>query len=136
MIPVVSDLTIDFEESEHVIQPSFTYRADFEKGEIKGTTDEIEALKQSIFCRLMTERGAYPIYSEKYGLPMNELIGQSAPLVYVSIANAITETLLEDDRITDVSGFVFDTDRKNVTVSFYVDSIFGNMNFEEVEIGV
>lgn len=116
--------------------PSLTYKADFDKQIISGTVDGIEALRQSIYCRLMTERGAYPIYSELYGIPMTILSGQSAPKVYVSIANAITETLLDDDRITGVSGFVFDTDRKSVTVSFTVESVFGNMNFEEVELNV
>lgn len=136
MIPV-SDLTIaNIEIAEELILPSLTYKMDFDKGQIQGETDGIEALRQSVYFRLMTERGAYPIYSEKYGLPMNELIGQSAPLVYVSIASAITETLLEDDRITAVYGFIFDTDRANVTVSFNVASVFGKLDFEEVELYV
>ncbi len=136
MIPV-SDLTIsNIEVAEEVILPSLTYKMDFDKGHVQSETDGIEALRQSVYCRLMTERGAFPIYSEKYGLPMNELIGQSAPLVYVSIASAITETLLEDDRITAVYGFVFDTDRTNVTVSFNVTSVFGKLDFKEVELYV
>lgn len=132
MIPVSDSVIANIEIAEEVILPSLTFRIDFDKGKIQGETDDVEALKQSVFCRLMTERGKFPIYSEKYGLPMNELIGQSSPLVYVSITSAITETLLDDDRITDVYGFIFDTDKENVTVTFNIDSIFGKTTFEEV----
>ncbi len=127
MIPVLSDLIIDFTEAEEIVQPSITYKADFDGEKINGTIDGIDAVKQSVFCRLMTECGAYPIYSDKYGLPMNDLIGKPAPLIYVQIADAVTETLLDDDRITGVSNFIFDTGRKNVTVTFTVDTIFGNL---------
>lgn len=134
MIPVSDSLIVNIENTEKVTFPSLTFRIDFDKGRIQGETDDIEALKQAVFCRLMTERGISPIFSEKYGLPMNELIGQSAPLVYVSLASAITETLLDDDRITKVYGFIFDTDKKNVTVTFNIDSIFGKTTFEEVSL--
>lgn len=136
MIPVsASDIgNIEFDNTEEIIQPSLTFKIDFDKGIFSGLTDGVDALKQSIVCRLMTERGNYPILSETYGLPMNELLGQSAPLVYVSVANAITETLLEDDRIISVSGFIFDADSKSICVSFNVESIFGTMNFKEVSL--
>lgn len=136
MLPLISDAIIDFESAEEVIRPSRTYRVDFDAGMAQGHTDEIGTLKQAIFCRLMTERGLFPIYSQSYGLPFQTLVGQSVPLVYVNIANAITETLLEDDRINAVSGFIFDTDKRNITVSFQVSSIYGDLDFEEVELNV
>lgn len=126
--------TIRFERTEQETEPSLTYRIDFEKGTVSGVLDGIEALRQSVFCRLSTMRNTYDIYSDRYGIPMNNLIGQTAPLIFVSIANALTETLLDDDRITGVSGFIFDTDKKTVTVSFTVSTVFGNMNFEEVSL--
>lgn len=136
MIPVsASDIgNIEFDNIEEIIQPSLTLKIDFDKGCLSGFTDGTEALKQAVICRLTTEREQFSIFSETYGLPMNELLGQSAPLVYVSVANAITETLLEDDRITSVSDFVFNTDSKSVSVNFNVQSIFGTMNFEEVSL--
>lgn len=134
MIPASQSLIINIESAEKVTLPSLTFRIDFDKCRIQGFSDDAEALRQDIFCRLMTERGSSPIFSEKYGLPMNELIGQNTPLVYVSVASAITETLLEDDRILNVYGFIFDTDREKITVTFNIDSVFGKTAFEEVTL--
>ena len=137
MIPTaISDIgTVEFDSTEEVISSSLTFKLDFDKGTATGTVDGIEALKQAVFCRLMTEKNMYSIYEEyEYGLPMNSLLGQSTPLVYVSVANAITQTLLEDDRIISVSGFIFDTDCEGVSVTFDVESIFGTLNFEEVSL--
>lgn len=134
MIPVSDSAIADVSIENMTVQPSLTFGIDFDRGIINGKIDELEALKQSVLCRLMTEKNLYPIYSEKYGLPMNELIGQSSPLVYVSVTNAISETLLEDDRITSVYGFSFDTDRDNMTVSFNISTVFGTTTFEEVEL--
>ena len=136
MIPVsASDVgNIEFDNTEEIIQPSLTFKIDFDKGVFSGLTDGVEALKQAVICRLMAERERFLIFSETYGLPMNEFLGQSAPLVYVSVVNAITETLLEDDRIISVSGFIFDADSKSICVSFNVESIFGIMNFKEVSL--
>ena len=134
MIPALNIEISDIEPDEPSVLSSLTYAVDFDHKSVSGVVDGIEALKQSVFCRLMTERGTLSFASLKYGLPKNELIGQSAPLVYVSLVNAITETLLEDDRILTVYGFIFDTDRKNVTVTFNIDSVFGTLLFEEVTI--
>lgn len=136
MIPVTaSDIgTIEFDNTEEVIRPSLTFKMDFDKGTVSGTVDEVEALKQAVICRLLTQSEKYDIYSDMYGIPLNEMLGQSAPLVYVSVANSIESTLLDDDRILSVSGFVFNADSKNVNVSFNIESVFGTVNFEEVSL--
>lgn len=134
MTPVINGSIANVIPDDETRMSSLTFRIDFDKKIIQGTVDETEALKQSVFCRLMTIRGQHPICDENYGLPLFELLGQHSPLVYVLLAKSITETLLEDDRILSVTGFVFDTDRKAVTVSFTVKSVFGNVNFEEVSL--
>jgi len=131
---IISEIT--FDEAEQVRQPSYTYHADFDTGRVAGHLDGVEALKQSIMCRLLTVQGIHQVYSGGYGLPMNDLIGLPSPLVYVRIRDAIVKTLMEDDRITAVGDFIFDTDRKNVTVSFTAYTIYGPENFEEVALNV
>ena len=117
MIPIINNGLL-LTETEQEIPPSATYAVNFENGTAQGRIDGVEALQQSVFCRLSTTQGQYSIYSDAYGLPIHTLLGQPVPLVYVNIADAITRTLLEDDRITGVTDFVFDTDKKQVTVSF------------------
>lgn len=136
MIPVTaSDIgSVVFDNIEPVILPSLTFKIDFEKQCINGNIDETEALKQSIYCRLLTQKKQFGIYTEPYGLDFNNLLGQNAPLVYIQIANGITETLLEDDRILSCSGFVFDIKSGNVSVNFNVTSVFGEVTVEEVII--
>lgn len=134
MTPVMNSNIADISLDEEMKMPSSTFRIDFEKKIIRGMIDEIEALKQSVFCRLMTIRGQDPICDKNYGLPLFDILGHHSPLVYVLLAGSITETLLEDDRILSVTGFVFDTDRKTVAVSFTVKSVFGNVKFEEVSL--
>lgn len=136
MKPDISDITINIAEAERVIYPSYTYKAYFDKERVNGHTDELDALVQSVYCRLRTQRGQFPIYGELYGLPLNELIGQTAPLVYVNITSAITETLLDDDRITGVGNFVYDVSGNSVTVSFQVSSVFGEADIEGVNVNV
>ncbi len=134
MTPVINSSIANVIPDEETRMSSLTFRIDFDKKIIHGTADGIEALKQSVFCRLMTIRGENYICDDNYGVPLYDLLGQPSPLVYVLLANSITQTLLEDDRILFVSDFVFDTDKKSVTVSFAVQSVFGIVNFEEVSL--
>ena len=115
MIPKVDNdlLTLEVET-----QPSLTYALDIEHGRIRGMVDELESLRQAIYLILSTERYAYLIYSWNYGVELVELIGQPK------------EALLQDDRITAVDGFEFETGKKTVHVTFTVHSIFGDLEVE------
>lgn len=134
MTPISSIEIIDTELTEDVSVGTTDYCIDFERGLINGQIEDIEALKQAVYMRLNTELNLYNMYTENYGLPMNDLIGQAAPLVYVLIANAISETLLEDKRILSVSDFIFDTTGTCTTVNFRIQSIFGDVEIEELSI--
>ena len=125
---IIADIA--FVDAERKIQPSQTYQVDFDAGTVRGGLDGLEALKQSIFLRLITVLGIHEIYSDAYGLPMNDLLGQSVPKIYVSITNAIRKTLLEDDRILEVGDFVYNTTKKAV------DTVFGQTAFREVSLNV
>ncbi len=134
MTPVINSDITNIRIDEATVSSSLTFGIDFDKKIIRGMIDETEALKQSVFCRLMTIRKQHPIYDDKYGLPLYDLLGQVSPIVYVLLTNSITETLLCDDRILSVSDFIFDTDRKTVKVSFKIQSVFGALYFEEMSI--
>lgn len=116
-------------------QPSLAYALQIEKDRIRSTVDNIESVRQAVYLILCTERYAYLIYSWNYGVELKELIGQSIDYVLPEIKRRVTEALLQDDRITAVDNFDFETGRKTVHVTFTVYTLFGNIETEtEVEI--
>ncbi len=112
-------------ELEEIIEPSKTYRIDFEKGKTIGFCDGVEALKQAIYLILNTERYEYLIYSWNYGSELNELIGKQKDIAESEFKRRITEALLQDDRINNIDNFIFKYDKDCVQVGFTVFSIYG-----------
>ena len=114
-------------------QPSKQHRMDFDRNRILGTCDSLEAVKQSIFKILNTERYAYLIYSWDYGIELMDLYGQPTMYVCPEIERRVKEALSQDDRITSIDEFEFDISRKGVVyVTFTVHTIFGDLNEEMV----
>ena len=134
MIPSVNTvMTAGFEV---VAQPSKQHRMDIENNRIVGTCDGLEAVKQSIFKILNTERYEYLIYSWDYGIELNDLYGQPPVYVCSEIERRVKEALLQDDRITGIDSFEFDTSKKGVvSASFTVHTLFGDTN-EEMAVNV
>lgn len=134
MIP--SRNTILTTELNVTTQPSKQHRMDLDRTRIFGMCDGLEAVKQSIFKILNTERYAYIIYSWNYGIELNDLYGQPVMYVCPEIERRIQEALLQDDRITAVDEFEFDTSKKGVvSVTFTVHTFFGDLN-EEMAVNI
>lgn len=115
--------------------PGHTHKLDIDQGRVKGTTDGRDAVLQAIYLILNVERYAYPIYSRNYGVEMANLIGQPPDYAMSEIKRRITEALEQDDRITGVDDWVFETGRNRVRASFTVYTIYGELEVtKEVEI--
>jgi len=99
MIPQISGAII--EQIEIIPFPSFTYR--LADGQIIGNTDGIEAVQQAVYHILSTERYAYAIYDDNYGVELEKYIGRSFGYLEASIQNTLRDALLQDDRIIDVT---------------------------------
>ena len=112
-------------------QPTKTYKVDFDTDRVAGYVDETEAMKQAIFKILSTERFLYLIYSWNYGIELNAVVGKSYPVFSSEIKRVITEALLADSRITDVTDFrVEQIDKRTARVSFTAETIFGEIPVE------
>lgn len=112
-------------------QPTKTYKVDSDTGRVAGYVDETEAMKQAIFKILSTERFLYLIYSWNYGIELNAVVGKSYPVFSSEIKRVITEALLADSRITDVTDFqVEQIDKRTARVSFTAETIFGEIPVE------
>ena len=123
-------------ELKVVTQPSKQHRMDLDKNRILGTCDGLEAVKQSVYNILNTERYAYLIYSWDYGIELIDLYGKQPMIVCPEIERRVKEALLQDDRITGVDNFEFDTSKKGVvSVTFTVHTLFGDLN-EEMAVNI
>lgn len=100
---------------------------------IVGTVDGLEALKQSIYLMLSVESDQYIIYPYNYGITTLDLIGKPIYYVMAVLPSRITEVLLTDERITDVTDFEFEIMKKNsLHVQFVVHTIYGDIEADKV----
>lgn len=131
IIPIVqSEILEDF---EYETIPSKTYKLNVESNTISGGyIDTIEAIKQTIYCILNTERFEHLIYSWNYGTETKNLIGEYMTYVIPELQRIITEALLQDDRIDEVSDFDFEVYKNKVLAKFKVKTIEGIIEAERV----
>lgn len=132
MIPTGGTIT---RHTELVPAPSRTWKLDLERGRVTGMIDGLEAVRQAVFLILQTERFRHLIYSSDYGMEWNGLIGAAPALVRAELTRRITEALLQDDRIEDVTDFQIDAAGDHMTVRFTVISSYGNFE-QEVSLNV
>lgn len=113
-----------------------TYKLDFDTDKCRYNITGIEALKQSIYKILMTDKYRYLIYSHSYGLDLNNL--HNIHYIKVELPRRIREAIMIDDRVEDVTDFEFtDTkDKSSVSIRFRVKSIYGNFEMERSDINV
>ena len=91
--------------------------------------------RKAVYLILNVERYAYPIYSRNYGSEFSDIIGKPKGYAMSEMKRRITEALLQDDRITGLSGWEFETGRKSVRASFVVHTIYGDVEVSrEVDI--
>lgn len=117
-------------DDEIEVLPSKTYR--ILNGRVAGWIDNLDAIKQSIEKTLLTERFRYEIYSDRFGIELENLIGESKDLVVSEIERIVSESLLIDERIVDLENFtIADIAKENMTINFKVITIFGSFDFEK-----
>ena len=112
-------------------QPSDTYKLDIEHSRVRGMTDEQDAVRQAVYLILNVERYDYPIYPRSYGSELTDLIGKPKDYAMSEIKRRITEALLQDDRITTVDSWEFETGRNWVLARFVAHTIFGEVEAEK-----
>lgn len=123
---------MDFAVVEEKEQPSKTFRMNAEKNVVRGSCDDVEALKQAIFLMLNIERYSCPLVSFNFGAQLSDLIGMPISYCIPQSEYRIRDALTQDERINDVRDFEFDTSRKGILlVKFKVDSIFGTIEIEK-----
>lgn len=123
-----SNIDINLEVTEDV-EASKTYKLSSDN--IKGFIEQLEALKQSIYKVLSTEKYEYPIYSFDYGIELESLTGKDIEYVEIELKRRIEECLIKDTRIEGVDNFIFTGSGDELICTFNVSSIFGNLTIEK-----
>lgn len=134
VLPTTGD-DLDLIAFQFSVQPGLTHKLDIDRDRVRGTTDGRDAVLQAVYLILNVERYAYPIYSRNYGSELSDLIGKPKDYAMSEIKRRITEALMQDDRITSLSDWEFETGRKSVRTSFVVHTIYGDVEAaKEVDV--
>lgn len=105
MLPDLSQYEPDEEEVydfEETVYPDRTYYMNPIHKVIVGYIDGEESLQQAIWKILQTEALEYEIYSESYGIELNDLYGMGKSFVNSEIKNRIESAILLDKRFESV----------------------------------
>lgn len=119
--------------------PSYGYRLDIEPAtpiaekrndkrggnRVRGTVDDLAAVRQAVLMMLATEQNEHPIYPTGYGLQTLDLIGKPHGYAANELRRRISETLLTDNRVTAVHSFQNNSHGDTLAMTFTVDTIFG-----------
>lgn len=121
---------IGVDEEVEVQMPTRTYK--ISNGRVNGWIDDLEAMRQAVEKILLTERFEWVIYSDNYGVEIQDLIGDDFDLIQSEIERVVSEALLADERIESVDNFdLQQTDRSSLLFSFTVLTVFGEINMEQ-----
>jgi Protein of unknown function (DUF2634) len=110
---------IDLSASEVVGQPSRTYVLNTKTKRIYSHIDGLEADAQFVLKTLNTERFAYAIYNDQYGVELETLLGQSPDYVKSVLEHRVRDALMADDRFLDIAKFEI-LEMKDDYISFSV----------------
>jgi phage baseplate assembly protein W len=135
--PITDDTEFaDVTEEDVSPIPTRTYALDLDTGEIGGIIDGEDAIRQFIRKAVLTARFRFLIYDDEYGCELEDLIGQdvSFELLNSEIPRVITEALIYDDRVEDVTNFDIQREGDKLFIAFTVVLTSGNAINEEVTI--
>lgn len=98
---------------------------------IIGFVDNLEAIRQAIYHILMTERYAYLIYDDNYGVELEQYIGKDLDYIQATIEETLREALTYDLRILDVTvNNIEQIDNSTVLINFTVNTEYGDLILE------
>lgn len=109
----------------HTSQPGLTWNIDRRSMRIVGTCDNYDAVRQAVEIILFTDRYKWGIYLPSSGVEYDTLIGRNLGYVAVELKRRITEALKMDERVEGISNYAYTFKGDELTVSFIVNTIYG-----------
>jgi hypothetical protein len=116
---------------EVVAQPSLTYAVDPVTKRIQGKVDGLEAVMQAVQKVLDTERFAYVIYDDQYGIEMESLYGKPEDFVSSVLESRLRDAFLNDERILGFENFaITGISKDSITFNVTVISTHGTFTIQ------
>ena len=124
---------IELEDVEMEDLPTNTFLVDAESEQISGMNNGIEAMRQAVEIMLTTKRFNHQIYTENFGIELDDLIGEDPDYIESVLPDRVREAFSIDERILGEQNFTFTTVGSSMLITFEVVTVFGTFS-TEVEI--
>lgn len=108
-------------------EPGLTWYIDQTTNRILGEVDGYDAVRQAVEIILRTERFKWFIYKPSSGVEYDSLIGLDMGYVATELQRRVKEALSMDSRITGIHGYTAERNGSNLSVSFIVDTVYGEV---------
>lgn len=111
----------------YVSRPSQTWLINRQTMRVQRQVDGLEAVRQAVEIILNTERFRWQIYTDRVGTELDELIGDDSTYIASELPRMVTEALIIDDRILEVTDFLYTVRGDTMTWSFLVVTVYGTI---------
>ena len=111
-------------------RPSRTWIIDRNTMQVGFMDEGLEAVRQSVEIALNVDRFRWQIYNTNFGNELEELIGDDADYIQSELPRMIDDALSVDDRVIDTTDYVFSVNGDSMTVSFTVNTVYGQLTEE------
>ena len=114
-------------------RPTNTFIIDWVSKKIAGMDSGLAAISQAVDIALRNERFAWQIYSSRFGVELEDLVGEEYDYIVSEAPRRIKEALSIDSRILSVENFQFSKPLGDtMTCAFDVVTVFGTLSKEVV----
>lgn len=113
-------------EIEYVSRPSLTWLINRQTMRVQSRVEGLEAVRQAVEIILSVERFKWQIYTSRIGTELDDLIGEEAAYIESELPRMVTEALLVDDRVIEVTDFVSHVKDDTMTWAFTVNTVYGS----------
>jgi len=117
---------IDLDDVEFEELPTNTFLV--EKEQVAGMNEGIEAMRQAVEIMLTTERYDYQIYSENFGVELEDLVGEDPDYIRATFPDLIRDAFSIDERILREENYNFTATGDTMTITFDVVTVFGTFS--------
>lgn len=119
---------VDLQTSlNYVTRPTNTFLIDWSSKQISGMDEGLPAMRQAVEIILQVERFKWQIYSSNFGSELEELVGDDPAYIESEIPRRVADAFSVDSRILGAKNFVFTQTGDVMTVTFDVDTVYGEI---------